>query len=168
MEIKNGDLFGTPPSGWLANLACKIVKAKTFHWGIIIGKDKDGYITSESLGKGTSVSRFVYPKAYIYRIKKLRHEPETYKLVSYHSIYGNTLYDMQVNFLTGIWFILKHYLKIVIPVIKNHTFNCQEHVVYMSVMLGAKIIPDNEYPYCVNLENSPQLDYIGEYIDGEK
>lgn len=163
IELKNGDLVGVPPSGWLANLVCKIVKAKTFHWLMIIGKDKDGYITSESLGKGASVSRFAYPKSYVYRIKKLRHEPETYKLVSYHSMYGDTVYDMQVNILAGLWFILKHYLKIVIPVIKNHTFNCQEWVIYMSNCLGSKIIPENEYPYCINLEKSEYLEYIGEY-----
>jgi len=163
MEIRNGDLFGIPPSEQLAKLACKIIKAKTFHWGVIIGRDRDGYITSESLGKGTSVSRFVYPKAYIYRIKSLKHEPETYRLLSFHSWYGDKSYDQQVNFLAGIWFILKHYLKIVIPVIKNHTFNCQEWVCYLASCLGAKIIPTNEYPYCRNLEKSEYLEYLGEY-----
>ena len=161
--LKNGDLFGVPPHGFLANLICKIVKAKTFHWGVIIGKDKDGYITSESLGKGTSVSRFVYPKAYIYRIKSLKHEPETYRLLSFHSWYGDKSYDMQVNFLTGIWFILKHYLKIAFPIIKNNTFNCQEWVVYMASCLGVKIIEEAEYPYSRNLEKSEYLEYIGEY-----
>jgi len=163
IQLHNGDLVGIPPSGWLAQLVCRILKAHTFHWLMIIGKDKEGYITSESLGKGTSISRFVYPKAYIYRIKKLRHEPETSRLVSFHSMYGDAIYDMQVNFLTGIWFILKHYFKLVIPVVKNHTFNCQEWVVYMAYCLGTKIIPDVEYPYCINLEKSEYLDYIGEY-----
>jgi len=167
MEIHNGDLFGIPPSGF-AKLICKILKANTFHWGMIIGQDKDGYITSESLNKGTSVSRLVYPKAYIYRIKNIRHEPETYKLVSYHSWYGDKLYDMRVNILTGIWFLLKHYLKIVIPVIKNHTYNCQEWVIYMTYCLGHKIISDTEYPYCVNLERSEHLEYIGEWNENQK
>ncbi len=162
LELRNGDLFGIPPSGFLANLVCKIVKAKTFHWGVIIGEDKDGWIASESLGKGTSVSRFVYPKAYIYRIKSLKHEPETYRLISFHSWQGDKGYDMQVNFLSGVWFILKHYLKIVIPVVKNNTFNCQEWICYLASCLGVKLIAENEYPYCVNLENSPFLDYLGE------
>ena len=162
MEIKNGDLAGIPPSGFLAKLVCRIVKAHTFHWLMIIGKDKDGYITSESLGKGTSVSRFVYPKAYIYRIKSLKHEPETYRLISFHSWQGDKGYDMQVNFLAGIWFILKHYLKIIIPVVKNHTFNCQEWVIYLSYCLGSKVIREAEYPYCRNLEKSEYLEYIGE------
>ena len=163
MEIHNGDLFGIPPHGFVATIICKILHSRTFHWGVIIGRDKDGYITSESLGKGTSVSRFVYPKAYIYRIKALKHEPETYRLVSFHSWQGDKGYDMQVNFLTGVWFILKHYLKIVIPVVKNHTFNCQEWIIYLASCLGCKIISDIEYPYCVNIERSPMLEYIGEY-----
>ena len=163
IELRNGDLAGIPPSGWLPKLVCKILKAKTFHWLMIIGRDRDGYICSESLGKGTAITRFVYPKAYIYRIKKLKHEPETYKLVSFHSWYGEQPYDMQVNFLSAIWFLLKHYLKIIIPVIHNHTFNCQEWVVYLSAMLGYKIIPENEYPYCINLERSEALEYLGEF-----
>jgi len=165
VEIRNGDLFGVPPTSWHSRLICKILNAKTFHWGIIIGRDKDGYICSESISKGTSVTRFVYPKAYIYRIKKLGHEPETYRLVSFHSLYGERPYDMRVNFLTGIWFLLKHYLKIVLPVIKNHTFNCQEWIVYMASCLGVKIIGEEEYPYCTNLEKSEALEFIAEYKD---
>ena len=166
IEFRNGDLFGIPPHGFWANLVCKIVKARTFHWGCIIGKDKDGYITSESLGKGTSISRFVYSKAYIYRIKSLRHEPETYRLISFHSWHGEAVYDMQVNFLTTIWFLFKHYLKIAIPVVKNHTYNCQEWVTYMASCLGVKIIREDEYPYCRNLEKSEALEYLGEVYNG--
>jgi hypothetical protein len=161
--IKNGDLFGTPPSGIIAKLACRILKARTFHWGLILGQDKDGYISSESIGKGTAVTRFAYNKAYIYRIKKLKHEPYMYRLISFHSQHGEATYDMQVNFLTGIWFLFKHYLKIVLPIIKNHTFNCQEHVVYMASCMGVKIIGEDEYPYCINLENSKELEFIGEW-----
>ncbi len=163
LELKRGDLAGMPPNGWLPKLVCKILKARTFHWCIIVGKDKGGYILSESLGKGTAITRFVYPMAYIYRIKKLRYEPDEYRLISYHSWHGEALYDMPANILTGIWFLLKHYLKIVIPVIRNHTYNCQEHVVYMATMLGAKIIPADEYPYCKNLEKSEALEYLGEF-----
>ncbi len=165
IQIHNGDIAGIPPGGWLPKLICRILKAHTFHFCMIIGKDKDGYITSESLGKGTAVSRFVYPKAYIYRIKKLEHEPETYRLLSFHSWRGECGYDQQVNFLTGVWFLLKHYLKIVIPVIKNHTYNCQEWICYMASCLGVKVISENEYPYCRNLEKSGVLEYIGEYND---
>ena len=162
MELRNGDLMGIPPSGGLAKLVCKIVQARTFHWLMIIGRDKDGWITSESLGKGTSVSRFVYPTAYIYRIKSLKHEPETYRLISFHSQRGEAVYDFQANFLAGIWFLLKHYLKIAIPIVKNNTYNCQEWVIYLAYCLKAKIIPDSEYPYCRNLEKSEYLEYLGE------
>lgn len=163
MEIKNGDLVGIPPSGFIAKLVCKILHAQTFHWGMVIGKDKDGYIVSESLGKGTSITRFRYPNAYIYRIKGLKHTPDMYRLISYHSWFGNMPYDMQVNFLSALWFILKHYLKIVIPVIKNHTFNCQEWICYLADCLRVKIIPDDQYPYCINIEKSDKLEYIGEW-----
>lgn len=161
MELQNGDLFGIPGGSWYSKLAMRIVGAKTFHWGMIIGKDKDGYITSESLGKGTSIARFDYDKTYIYRIKNII-EPNTMTLISNHSWHGNQPYDMEVNFLTTIWFILKHYFKKAIPVIKNHTFNCQEWICYMADCLGYQIIPPDEYPYCVNLEKSPMLEYIGE------
>jgi hypothetical protein len=159
-DIRNGDLFGTPPSNFFTRFLCRIIKADTFHWGMIIGRDKYGYVCSESIGKGTAVTRFAYHKARIYRIKNIK-EPTTFKLVSIHSQHGESLYDMPVNILTGVWFLLKHYLKIVIPIVKNHTFNCQEHVVYMSSMLGVKIIPETEYPYCINLEKSDSLEYLG-------
>jgi hypothetical protein len=167
MELKNGDLFGIPPSGFLATTVCKILHARTFHWGMVISKDKDGYICSESIGKGTAVTRFVYPKAYIYRIKKLKHEPDMYRLISFHSQRGEAIYDMQVNYLTGIWFILKHYFKIVIPIISNHTFNCQEWVCYMASCLRCKIIESDQYPYSKNIEESEFLEFVGEINDGE-
>ncbi len=163
IELRNGDLFGVPPHGLIPELVCKILKVKTFHWGMILRRDKDGYITSESLGKGTSVSRLVYPSVYVYRIKTLKHEPETYRLLSFHSWQGAKSYDMQVNILSGVWFLLKHYLKIAIPVIKNHTFNCQEWVVYLASCLGVKVIDEKDYPYCRNLERSKELECLGEY-----
>ena len=163
IELRNAYLFGIPPSNWLARFACKVVGAHTFHWGILICKDKDGWLTSESLGKGTAVSRFVYPVAHIYRIKDLDFVPTTPMLLSFHSWQGDTVYDMPVNFLSGIWFLLKHYLKIAIPIISNHTYNCQEWVCYMASCLGVPLIPHDEYPYCKNLENSQALEYLGEF-----
>ena len=163
MELQNAYLFGIPPTSWISRLACRIVGAKTFHWGMIILKDEDGYITSESLSKGTSVSRFIYPEAYIYRIKDLQNVPTTNTLLSYHSWGGDAVYDTAVNVWSGIWFILKHYFKKAIPIIHNNKYNCQEWVVYMAAMLGVKIIPDDEYPYCLNLENSNYLEYVGKY-----
>ncbi len=162
LQFRNGDLFGIPPQNKFERFLCRIIKAHTFHWGMIIGQDKDGWITSESIGKGTAISRFAYPRAYIYRIKGLKHEPETYRLVSFHSWIGDAGYDMEVNFRTGIWFLLKHYLKIVLPIIRNNKFNCQEHTVYMSSCLGQQIISEAEYPYCRNLEQSKILEFIGE------
>jgi hypothetical protein len=162
LELQVGDLFGIPPNSKLEKFICKVLGAKTFHWGIIIGKDDAGYITSESLGKGTAVTRYEYPVGHIYRIKGLQATPSLQEMVSIHSARGECVYDMEVNFLTGIWFLLKHYLKIVIPIIHNHIYNCQEWVVYFAAMLGFKIIRDDEYPYCINLENSTALEYLGE------
>ena len=161
MKIRNGDLIGVIPTGFLPKLICRVVGATTFHWAIVIGQDKDGYILSESIGKGTAVTRLVTSSVLVYRIKALKHEPETYRMVSLHSQRGEAVYDMQANFLAGIWFLLKHYLKIAVPRIKNNAYNCQEWVIYMAYMLGHKVIPENEYPYCKNLENSDALEYQG-------
>lgn len=160
MELQNGYLVGIPPSTWLPKLCCKIVGAKTFHWLMLVGRDPKGWMCSESINKGTALTRFNYDKAYIYKIKNIP-EPSMYKLISIHSWHGWCEYDNLVNFRTAIWFILKHYLKIIIPVIHNHKFNCQEHVVYMASELGVKLIAENEYPFCVNLEKSPMLEYLG-------
>jgi len=34
--------------------------------------------------------------------------------------------------------------------------------VLIAYELGVKVIPDDEYPMCTNLENSPYLEYLGE------
>lgn len=167
MELRNGDLAGIPPSSFLTKLICKVLGAHTFHFCMVIGKDKDGYICSESIGKGVVITRFAYENAYIYRIKRLYHEPETSRLVSIHSWQGEADYDNVGNFMTGVWFICKHFLKKAIPYIKNNKFNCQEWVIYLASSLGMTVIPETERPYCINLEKSECLEFIGK-LESEK
>ncbi len=156
-------LGAVPPDSWYARLACRIVKANTFHWlGIIKGVEK--YLTSESLGKGTSVAELSrYPWVWVYRLRRLTCEPSLEEMVTIHAEYGDAPYDMKVNVLTTLWFLLKHYLKIVIDVIKNHTWNCQEWVCHLSEELGIWVIGADEYPYCRNLEKSAELELMGIY-----
>jgi hypothetical protein len=161
-EIKTADLFATPPNTWWEKWICRIIGAKTFHWGLFIVSDDRGWVITESIPKGTSLTRFTYPKAYIYRIKGIG-EIDPMRITSIHADYGELPYDWGTTvFWTGLWWLLKHYLGIVIRVIHDKAVNCQEWVVLIAYELGVKLIPDNEYPICVNLENSPYLEYRGE------
>ncbi|GEM_PF-6261232 len=161
MDIKTADLFATPPNTWWERWICRIIGAKTFHWGMFVAQHDSGWIITESIGKGTALTRFTYPKACIYRIKELG-EVDWRRLIAIHAEYGELPYDWQVLFRTAIWWLLKHYLGKAIPVIKDEAVNCQEWVVLIAYELGVKIIPDDEYPMCTNLENSPYLEYRGE------
>lgn len=158
--IKPGDLFATPPGSWWARKLCKLIGAKTFHWGMFVNEDGDSWITTESKGKGTTITRFAYPCAYIYRVKGVRISPK--RIISIHSYYGEWKYDWDVPLKTALWWFLKHYIGVIIPRYKDKEVNCQEWVCLLASELGVKIIPDNEYPMCANLEHSPFLEYLGE------
>lgn len=198
-EIRTADLAGIPPSGWVEKQLCRILGAKTFHWLMFIRPPvpieglytESTYVTdtggrvklpdweiTESIGKGTAVSRFVYDEAYIYRLKALSEvgswaplltgtAPMPSVIYTIHSAFGDWPYDMQVNILAGLWWLLKHYLGIAIPVIHNRAVNCQEWAVLLCYWIGQvlgqeiKLIPANQYPNCVNIENSPYLEFIG-------
>jgi hypothetical protein len=160
-DIKTADLFATPPNAWWEKWVCRIIGAKTFHWGMFVAKDDRGWIITESIGKGVVLTRFDYPRAYIYRIRGIRKVSKR-RLISIVAAYGAYPYDWEVAFMTAIWWLFKHYFGKVIPVIKDSAVNCQEWVVLIAYELGVKLIPDNEYPICVNLENSPYLEYRGE------
>jgi len=162
--IKTADLFATPPSTWWEKWICRIIGAKTFHWGMFVAKDDRGWIITESIPKGTSLTRFTYPNAYIYRIRGIG-EIDPMRIISVHADYGELPYDWGTTvFWTGLWWLLKHYLGIVIRVIHDKAVNCQEWVVLIAYELGVKLIPDDEYPMCANLENSKYLEYRGEVI----
>ena len=169
-EIKTADLFATPPNTWWERWICHVLskmtgrKVKTIHWGMFVAKDDRGWIITESIGKGTALTRFAYPKAYVYRIKDIgRVTPR--RVIGVHATYGELPYDWGTTiFWTGLWWLLKHYLGIVIRVIHDKAMNCQEWVVLIAYELGVKLIPDDEYPMCANLENSKYLEYRGEVI----
>jgi hypothetical protein len=161
-DIKTGDLFATPPYGWLETKLASIIDATTWHWGMMIAPDDRGWVITESIGKkGVALTRFTYPMARIYRIKNIG-EVNWKRLISIVADYGDYPYDFTVAFKTAIWWLLKHYFGKIIPVVHDRALNCQELVVLLACELGVKIIPDDEYPMCKNLENSPYLEYIGE------
>jgi hypothetical protein len=161
-DIKTADLFATPPNTWWGKWICRIIGTKTFHWGMFIAENDRGWVITESIGKGVALTRFDYPRAYIYRIKGIR-EVDCRWLVSIVADYGAYPYDWEVAFRTAIWWLVKHYLGKAIPIIKDEAVNCQEWVVLIAYELGVRLIPDNEYPMCTNLENSPYLEELGEF-----
>ncbi len=160
-EIKTADLFATPPHGWLEKKLASLIGAKTWHWGMLISEDAKGWVITESIGKGVALTRFAYPKAYIYRIKEVG-DVDWRKLIGITADYGDFPYDFTVAFKTAIWWLVRHYFGKVIPVVHDKAVNCQELVVLLASELGVKIIPDDQYPMCINLENSPLLELLGE------
>lgn len=155
--MKPGDLFATLPDRWYEKWICRILKAHTWHWGMIIKKDADGWIITESLAKGVALTRLDYPDYYIYHIKGLKRVSPN-KLISVISHYGACPYDWDVYFHTAIWWLAKHYFGKLLPRHHDKEFHCQEWVCLLASELGARIIPDDEYPMCVNLERSPYLE----------
>lgn len=162
-EIQPGCLFAEPPGNWLERKLASIQKARTWHWGILIAPTVDNdWITSEDLDKGTAISRLNGKHAFVYSIKGLL-SVNPMDIIAIHSEYGSLPYNWSVTALVIIWWLIKHYLGIVIPsVIHDKPANCEEWCVLVAAMLNAKIIPDNAYPTQYNLENSPFLEYVGE------
>lgn len=169
--------FGIPPQTFWERFCCrqeeKMIKmpCRTFHWGILWQKDCDGWTCFESLGpKGVAPTRFDYPFAYIYRVKKLASYVTPYDVGSVISHYGECLYDNQVNVRMGIWLLAHTYLHIDLPIKRNGKYNCVE-LVNAAVMdlvlklngIQVSLVPPNTYPYPVLLEHSPELEFIGEY-----
>jgi hypothetical protein len=160
-DLRAADLFATPPSVWWERWLCKIIGAKTFHWGMFIAEDDGSWVITESIEKGVALTRFFYPRAYVYRIRGV--DCVSWKrLVSLVADYGDYPYDWLVPLRTGVWWLLKHYFNKVVPVLHDKEVNCQEWVALLACELGVKIIPDNAYPMCTNLESSPYLEYVGE------
>jgi len=157
--MKTGYLFAIPPGQWWAKWICKILDAKTFHWGMLVKEDKDGWIITESTQSGVALTRFVYPEYFLYQIKELK-PISSDRLISIISYYGDCPYDWKVYFQSAIWWLLKHYLGKVIPVVKDREYHCQEWICLLACELGVKLIPDDEYPMCKNLEESPFLEEI--------
>ncbi|MBA7708807.1 hypothetical protein ES703_117711 [subsurface metagenome] len=127
---------------------------------MFVDHDSEEWIITESIGKGTAITRFSYPRAYIYRIKGV--EVKAKDVISVHSHYGEWRYDWDVPLKTALWWLLKHYFGKVIPRWRDKEVNCQEWVCLLAIELGVRVIPEDEYPMCVNLEHSPNLEYLGE------
>jgi hypothetical protein len=127
---------------------------------MLVMPDGEDWVTSESIGKGTTISRLGDRKAFIYRIKGLRRvDPK--RIIAIHSAYGEWRYDWEVIFLTGLWWLFRYSLGVILPVVRDNKVNCQEWVCLLTTELGVKIIPNDEYPMCTNLERSPYLKYLG-------
>lgn len=161
-DVRTTDFGATPPNSWWERWICRIIGAKTFHWFKFVVQGEDGrWIISESIAKGTALTKCVYPKFKVYRMMDVDYV-DWKELIEIHAEYGDLPYDWQVNFRTGVWWLLKHYLGKTIRVIHDKAVNCQEWVVLIACMLGSKIIDEDEYPCCINLESSPHLEYMGE------
>jgi len=179
-DIRSTDLGATPPDAWWERWICHVLskmtgkEVKTIHWFkfVRLGRDSNGeerWIISESITKGTALDFCYYPLVYVYGIKGLDDTPDLPDVLEdIHAEFGRLPYDWGGNFLTGLWWLAKHYFGIITPVIHDKAVNCQWWVCLLAYFLGErhdkiiKLIPDNEYPDCVNLEYSPHLDYRGE------
>ncbi|MDD5229706.1 MAG: hypothetical protein PHC43_00095 [Candidatus Marinimicrobia bacterium] len=119
------------------------------------------YVTSESIPKGTAVSRVVGRKMKIYRLKG---DPDIYsnQILDVHSEYGEMPYGWQMNFWTAIAFLAKYYFGKVIPVFKTKGINCISWVDFGSAQLGYNIIPEDEWVLESELEKSDKLEYVGD------
>jgi hypothetical protein len=161
-DIRTTDLGATPPNCWWERWICGILGAKTFHWFKFVVEGEDGrWIISESISKGTALTKCAYPKFYVYRMTDVDCV-DWRRLIEIHAENGELPYDWQVAFRTAIWWLFKHYLGKVLPVLKDRQVNCQEWVCLIANELGVKIIPDDQYPMCKNLEESPYLECLGE------
>lgn len=165
-EIKKGDIFGQPPDNWWERWACRVQGARFFHFGWFVNPIvEDGQIvdwaTSEAISTGVDMTRLDGRRVGVMRIIVLP-EPSLSELVTIHSDYGDLPYNWEVNFLTAIWYVAKHYLGKTIRVIKTHGLNCIGWVVCYGVERKVQLIPPNQYVTEAALESSPLIEYIGE------
>jgi hypothetical protein len=156
--LRTGYLCAEAPGSCWAKWICRILGATTFHWFMLVEPTGEDWITTESIQKGTSLSRLGWRKVRVFKIKGLEVTPK--QIYEVHSAYGECPYDYGVYFRTAVWWLLKHYFNKIIPITKDKAFHCEEWVCLLAVELGAKIIEDNEYPTPELLENSPYLEEI--------
>jgi len=166
-DIKPGDLFGVPPNGGFQRWCCDLEDCITFHWGFFVTPiplspvTPTDWVVSESILKGVAITRLDRRNVYVYRIKRVT-AIDPSELIQFHSIYGSTLYNWQADFRTATWFIARHYLGKVLPVInKGNGYNCIEWDVLMAQYLGYTLCPSNQYVTEETLENNPFLDLVG-------
>ena len=171
-DIRPGDIFGVLPHGLMEHFICKETGASTFHYGVFVMPGENGWITSESVNKGTDLRQFDYKLVKVYRIKEVKwDEPNpayqyqfmTNRLLNIHAENGDLPYNWEVDVLTGIWFIVTHWLHRKFPMIKTKGVNCVGWAILVAAMLGFKLITDDCYPAPAEIEHSPLLEYVGEY-----
>lgn len=175
-DIRSGDYGGVPPGQWWTKWICHILskmtglKVLTFHWFVFLSRSEKFnkyWRITESTNKGTSINLCNYPVVYVYRVYGGYDRPVgasslKEEILDIHAEYGDLPYDWKTTaFRTAFWWILKHYLGVIIRVIHDKPVNCQEWCCLIAAELGVKLIPDDEYPICVNLEHSPHLELVG-------
>ncbi len=166
-DLRPGDYAGMPPSTWWEKWICHAEGCKTFHWIWMVrpvnenGKRID-FITSESIEKGTALTRLDGRKVMIWRLKG---DPiiNPDDIIDIHAEFGNLPYSMGMNIWSGIWYLAKHYFGKVIPFIKFEGVNCLYWVDLGSLHMGIDLVPgDPDYIMQLDLEQSSLLQYVGE------
>ena len=182
-DLQPGDLFGNPPGVWYTKEICRLQGSQTFHWGLWISPP-DRVIT-ESIGKGTAITRYDYAQSYIYRIKALQNV-SVQDILNAIADYGRSTYGMSENLSTVYRYLLDYWLPQYpwegppVPSFLpgwpsswatptdysfskpfNTPVNCIEYVTLIAERLGYEILPPGEIVVEKNLENSPLLDYLG-------
>jgi hypothetical protein len=183
-DLKPGDLFGNPPGVWWTQEICRLQGSKTFHWGIFV--DPQNRIITESIGKGTAVTRYdIYPQSHVYRIKAAQNITSQ-DILNAIADYGRSTYNMGENFSTAWNYLLDSWLPLYpwegppVPswfpgwpwntaVKTAYTFtkpfntpvNCILYVALITQQLGYQILPEGDLVIEVNMENSPYLEYLG-------
>jgi hypothetical protein len=180
-DLRPGDLFETPPSAWHTKEIARLQGARGFHWGMIISPEN--LIATESIEKGTAITRYEYQQAYIYRIKALNNV-STDDILNAIAYYGRSTYGMGENFDTAFKYLVAYWLPQYpwegpplpswapgwpgLPEVDksftkplNAPVNCIQYITLIAQKLGYVILPEGQLVVEVNLENSPYLEYLG-------
>ena len=106
-DLRPGDLFENPPGVWWTQEITRLQGAQGFHWGMFV--DPVDLIATESIGKGTAITRYNYARSFIYRIKDLP-TPTVDQVINAVADYGRSTYNMGENITTAWNFILDSWL----------------------------------------------------------
>ena len=166
-DLKPGYYGGMPPGNWWERWLCHAEGCKTFHWMWLVRTVYEegmlvDFISSESISKGTSITRVENRKMMVWRIIG---DPaiDADDMFDIHSNFGGSRYSWGMSIWSGVWYLAKHYFQKVVPFIKFKGVNCLYWVDIASLLLGYDLVPgDPEYIMQVDLENSPTLEYVGE------
>lgn len=182
-DLQPGDLFANRPVDWLTRYLVQLEGAKTFHWGMFVSPPE--FIITESIQKGTAITRYNYPFSYIYRIKDLQNVSVD-DILNAIADYGRSTYNMGENFVTGFNYAVNYWLPQYpwegppvpswlpgwpgSPVVDkgftkplNASVNCIQYITLIAQRLGYNILPMWQLVIQKTLENSPYLEYLGEF-----